>query len=496
MTNYEVRDIALAPEGHKKIAWVKTHMPLLSSLESEFAKTKPFEGIKISLSIHMEAKTAYLCKVLAAGGARLSATGSNVLSTQDDVAAALAEDGISVFAYHGATAEEYNRHIKMCLEHKPNIVIDDGGDLVGMLHGKRPDLAEEVWGGCEETTTGIIRLKAMEKEGVLRFPMIAVNDADCKHLFDNRYGTGQSVWDSILRNTNLIVAGKEVVVAGYGWCGRGIAMRAAALGARVIVTEVDPVKAMEAHMDGYDIMPMTKAAERGDIFVCATGCSHVIDERHFEKLKDGAILTNAGHFNVEVDMASLEELVQKEGQAPATPGTTVSGPRKYEARKNIDAYVMPWGKTIYVIGEGKLVNIAAADGHPAEIMDLSFAVQSMSALYIKEHHWELRQPGQSGELGKLGQTDQSDQPGQAGQPGQVGQASQPSQPGQLGQSIQPIGGAEGAQQKVVNEPGCGRVVDVSAEIDDKIARQMLAAWGAEIDSLTEEQEKYLHSWQA
>ena len=259
MPEYEIRDIALAPSGHTKIRWVKNNMPLLAGLEEKFLKEKPFEGVKISLSVHLEAKTAYLCMVLAAGGARMYVTGSNVLSTQDDVAAALADSGLSVFAYHGATQEEYDRHIEMCLSCRPNIIIDDGGDLVSFLHTKRPDLAEEVRGGCEETTTGVIRLKAMEKEGILKFPMVAVNDADCKHLFDNRYGTGQSVWDSIMRNTNLIVASKTVVVAGYGWCSRGIAMRAAALGAKVIVTEIDPVKAIEAKMDGYDVMTMEKA---------------------------------------------------------------------------------------------------------------------------------------------------------------------------------------------------------------------------------------------
>ena len=300
MNKYEVKDMALAPSGHRKIEWVKANMPLLSALEKEFEVTKPFEGIKISLSIHMEAKTAYLCKVLAAGGAILSATGSNVLSTQDDVAAALADDGISIFAIHGADQETYNRHIEMCLEQKSNIIIDDGGDLVSMLHNERPDLAEEVWGGCEETTTGIIRLRAMEKEGALKFPMVAVNDADCKHLFDNRYGTGQSVWDSIMRNTNLIVAGKTVVVAGYGWCSRGIAMRAASLGAQVIVTEIDPVKAMEAKMDGHSVMTMGQAAPLGDIFVTATGCAGTIRMEHMEKMKNMAILANAGHFNVEI----------------------------------------------------------------------------------------------------------------------------------------------------------------------------------------------------
>ena len=249
MERYEIRDIALAPSGHTKIEWFRHNMPLLAGLEEEFRIEKPFQGLRISLSVHLEAKTAYLCLVLAAGGAQMAVTGSNSLSTQDDVAAALVEDGLSVFAIHGATPEEYAHHIEMCLSHKPHIIIDDGGDLVSMLHKERPDLAENVLGGCEETTTGVIRLKAMEKEGVLKFPMVAVNDADCKHLFDNRYGTGQSVWDSIMRNTNLIVASKTVVVVGYGWCSRGIAMRAAALGARVIVTEIDPVKAIEARAD-------------------------------------------------------------------------------------------------------------------------------------------------------------------------------------------------------------------------------------------------------
>lgn len=414
MKKYEVKDINLAPSGHRKIEWVKANMPLLSSLEKEFEQTKPFEGIKISLSIHMEAKTAYLCKVLAAGGAILSATGSNVLSTQDDVAAALADDGINIYAVHGADQETYDRHIEMCLEQKSNIIIDDGGDLVSMLHNQRPDLAEEVWGGCEETTTGIIRLRAMEKEGALRFPMVAVNDADCKHLFDNRYGTGQSVWDSIMRNTNLIIAGKTVVVAGYGWCSRGIAVRAASLGAQVIVTEIDPVKAMEAKMDGHSVMTMEQASSLGDIFVTATGCAGTIRMEHMEKMKDMAILANAGHFNVEIDMNALEE-------------QSVS---KKEMRNNIMGYTLKNGKTINVIAEGRLVNIAAADGHPAEIMDLSFAVQAMSAMYIKENYKNLE----------------------------------------------------------------NRVIDVSSEIDDVIARRKLAAWGIEIDTLTKEQEKYLNSW--
>ncbi len=414
MKQYDIRDIGLAPAGHTKIEWVRHNMPLLADLEEEFRRDRPFEGVKISLSVHLEAKTARLCLALAAGGAQMFVTGSNVLSTQDDVAAALAEEGLSVFAYHGATQEEYDRHIEMCLSCRPNIIIDDGGDLVGMLHTGRPDLAEEVWGGCEETTTGIIRLKAMEREGILKFPMVAVNDAACKHLFDNRYGTGQSVWDSIMRNTNLIIASKTVVVVGYGWCSRGIAMRADALGARVIVTEIDPVKAIEARMDGYEVMTMAKAATLGDIFVSATGCCKTITVEHMMTMKDRAILTNAGHFNCEIDMDALEQAAVE----------------KKKTRNNIMGYRLPNGKWINVIAEGRLVNIAAADGHPAEIMDMSFAVQALSALYIREHHEELRK----------------------------------------------------------------RVVDVSAEIDDRVARRRLAAWGIEIDRLTDEQEAYLNSW--
>jgi adenosylhomocysteinase len=414
MKQNEIRDLGLAPSGRQKIEWVKNNMPILNGLEAQFSKEKPFQGVKISLSVHLEAKTAYLCEVLAAGGADMAVTGSNILSTQDDVAAALAATGMKVYAYHGATLEEYNRHIEMTLSHKPNIIIDDGGDLVGLIHNGRSDLGEEVWGGCEETTTGVIRLKAMEKEGILKFPMVAVNDAQCKHLFDNRYGTGQSVWDSIMRNTNLIVAGKTVVVAGYGWCSKGIAMRAASLGAKVIVTEIDPVKAIEARMDSFDVMTMKQAAPLGDIFVSATGCEHTITVEHMLTMKDRAILTNAGHFNVEVDMAGLEKAAVE----------------KKETRKNIMGYKLTNGKWVNVIGEGRLVNIAAADGHPAEIMDMSFAVQCLSALYI---------------LNNRGKLDK-------------------------------------------------KVIDVSAEIDDVVARRKLEAWGIEIDRLTPEQEKYLNSW--
>ncbi len=414
MKNHEIRDLQLAPSGRQKIDWVRNNMPLLRGFEEEFSQSKPFAGIKISLSVHLEAKTAYLCEVLAAGGADMSVTGSNVLSTQDDVAAALVERGMKVFAYHGATQEEYDRHIEMALEHKPNIIIDDGGDLVGLIHNQRPDLGEEVWGGCEETTTGVIRLKAMEREGILKFPMVAVNDAQCKHLFDNRYGTGQSVWDSIMRNTNLIIASKTVVVAGYGWCSRGIAMRASALGAKVIVTEINPVKAIEARMDGYDVMTMKDAAPLGDIFVAATGCENVITVAHMLTMKEGAILTNAGHFNTEVDMKSLEEHAKD----------------KKEARKNVMGYLLENGKWVHVIAEGRLVNIAAADGHPAEIMDMSFAVQALSALYIKENKGKLT----------------------------------------------------------------NKVIDVSDEIDQVVAQKKLEAWGIAIDKLTPEQEVYLNSW--
>ena len=415
MKPYEIRDISLAPSGAQKIEWVRHNMPLLNKLEEEFKAGRPFDGVKISLSIHLEAKTAYLALVLAAGGAQMAVTGSNVLSTQDDIAAALVEKGISVYAYHAATKEEYDRHIEMTLEQKPNIIIDDGGDLVGMLHTKRPDLAEEVWGGCEETTTGVIRLKAMERDGVLKFPMVAVNDAKCKHFFDNRYGTGQSVWDSIMRNTNLIVASKTVVVVGYGWCGRGIAMRASALGGSVIVTEVDPVKAIEAKMDGYRVMTMKEAAPLGDIFISATGCCKTITVEHMLTMKDRAILTNAGHFNCEVDMDELE----------------AAAVEKKETRANIMGYKLENGRWVNVIAEGRLVNIAAADGHPAEVMDMSFAVQALSALYVKEHHAELPKA----------------------------------------------------------------VIDVSSEIDDVVARRRLEAWGITIDELTDEQKAYLNSWE-
>lgn len=411
--NSEIRDIALAPSGHKKIEWVRRNMPLLRGLEKEFTKEKPFAGKRIALSIHLEAKTAYLCKVLAAGGADMKITGSNPLSTQDDIAAALVEDGLEVHAWYDATAEEYEEHIAHVLEQDCNIIIDDGGDLVNMLHTRFPEKIAHVIGGCEETTTGILRLIAMDKAGELQFPMVLVNNADCKHFFDNRYGTGQSVMDGIMRTTNLIIAGKVVVVAGYGWCGKGVSMRAKGMGARVIVTEVDPVKGIEAVMDGFEVMPMKEAAKYGDLFVTVTGCSGVIDEEDFAQMKDGAILCNAGHFDVEVDVAKLEQIARK----------------KEEQRKNIMGYLLPGDRWVYVLGEGRLVNLACGDGHPAEIMDMSFAIQALSAKYLAEHAGELTE----------------------------------------------------------------KLIVVPREIDMEVARRKLAYLGKSIDVLTPEQEKYLNS---
>ena len=406
-----IRDIAMAPSGEMKIKWVERNMPVLRGIGEEFTRTRPFAGMKIALSVHLEAKTAYLCRVLEMGGAEMYVTGSNPLSTQDDVAAALTAGGMQVFAEYGCTMEQYNENLCRVLEAAPNIIIDDGGDLVHLMHTKYTSLIPQVIGGCEETTTGIHRLRAMDKAGELRFPMVMVNDADCKHMFDNRYGTGQSVWDGIMRTTNLIVASKRVVVSGYGWCGKGVSLRAKGMGAKVIVTETDPVRALEAVMDGYEVMPMRDAAKIGDIFVTVTGCSHVITKEHFETMKDGAILSNAGHFDVEVDMAGLEALAVE----------------KYEARHNIQAYVLPNGKTLFTIAEGRLVNLAAADGHPAEIMDMSFAIQALSAEYLVRRKAELK-------------------------------------------------------------PG---VIPVPRELDEAVARRKLAAMGVEIDTLSAAQAEYL-----
>jgi len=369
----EIFDIVLAPEGERKIEWVRRNMPILRGIEEDFSQSRPFLGLNVALSVHLEAKTAYLCRVLAIGGANMYVTGSNPLSTQDDVAAALAAGCIEVHAVHGASPEDYRRHLEAVLEPGPNIIIDDGGELTELMHTKYAALIPGVYGGCEETTTGINRLRKMHRAGTLRYPMMMVNDADCKHLFDNRYGTGQSVWDGIMRTTNLIVAGKLVVISGYGWCGKGVAMRAKGLGARVIITETDPINALEAVMDGFDVMPMALAAEAGDIFITVTGCRDVITEEHFLRMKDGAVLSNAGHFNVELDMAALERISLQ----------------KYEARHNIQAYELSNGRTIFTIAEGRLVNLAAADGHPAEIMDMSFAIQALSAEYLVKNRGKL-----------------------------------------------------------------------------------------------------------
>ena len=364
--NHRIRDLSLYPSGLDKIEWVKRNMAVLNGIEQQFIKEQPFKGMRIALSVHLEAKTAYLCEVLKAGGAEMYVTGSNPLSTQDDVAAALVHEGISVFAEHGASPSEYDACLADVLACGPQIIIDDGGDLVAMLHTKLPHLIPNVLGGCEETTTGVHRLLSMQHDGALRFPMFDVNDAQCKHLFDNRYGTGQSVFDGIDRTTNLIVAGKTVVVAGYGWCGKGTAMRAKGLGARVIVTEIDPVKAIEAVMDGFTVMPMDEAAKLGDVFVTVTGMRDVITERHMMQMKNGALLSNAGHFDVEIDVKRLKEIA-----ADTRP-----------MKPNIMGYRLSNGKWLYLLAEGRLVNLASGDGHPAEIMDMSFAIQALCAREI------------------------------------------------------------------------------------------------------------------
>lgn len=373
--NSMIKDIALAPTGHQKIAWVKEHMPLLNILNERYAEKKIFDGLNMVVTIHLEAKTAYLAQTLKNCGANVVVTGSNPLSTQDDVAAALADSGITVFATHACSQEEYDLYLSKALDTKPSLIIDDGGDLVNMLHSTRRELIPNLIGGSEETTTGVHRLKALNEAGKLAFPMIAVNDAYCKYLFDNRYGTGQSSWDGIMRTTNLAVAGKTVVVAGYGWCGKGVAMRAKGLGANVIVTEIDPIKGIEAVFDGFRVMPMREAAKYGDFFVTVTGCKDVITEEHFPLMKDGAVLANAGHFDVEINVKDLEAMTVE----PA-----------YEVRKNITTYTMPDGKKINLLGEGRLVNLACGDGHPVEVMDLSFAMQFLAMKYLLEHKGELQ----------------------------------------------------------------------------------------------------------
>lgn len=370
---YDIKDINLAASGQEKIDWAYRNMPVLRAIEKELIDEQPFKGMKISVSVHVEAKTACLARALARGGADVALTGCNPLSTQDDVAAALAASGMHVYTIHGDNEEDYIKHLKMALDFGPDIVIDDGGDFAMLLHSDMKHLVPNILGGCEETTTGVHRLEILKKDGKLSYPVIAVNDARCKHLFDNRFGTGQSVWTAIMATTNLVVAGKTVVVAGYGMCGRGVAMRAKGLGAKVIVTEIDSVKACEAIMEGYEVMTMDDAAKVGDFFVTVTGCEDVIVGRHFEKMKDGAVCCNAGHFDCEVNVKELREM-------------SVSSK---ELRNNIIGYELPNGKTIAVIAEGRLVNLAAGDGHPVEIMDMSFALQAQSARYIASQKEKL-----------------------------------------------------------------------------------------------------------
>ena len=408
----KIKDIALAPSGHDKINWVKNFMPVMNAIEKEYSVTKPFAGKRMVMTMHLEAKTAYLALVLQAVGAEVIATASNPLSTQDDVCAALVEGGVTVFAHHGCTMEEYDAYIDMALDCQPDIIMDDGGDLIYRLHNERRELLPKIIGGSEETTTGVIRDRALEAAGKLEFPMLAANDAYCKYLFDNRYGTGQSTWEGIMRATNLVIAGKTVVIAGYGWCGKGGAMRAKGLGANVIITEVDPIKAIEAVFDGFRVMPMDEAAKVGDIFLTLTGDKDILRKWHYESMKDGAVMANSGHFDLEINIPELEEV--SESRTQVKPG--------------IEEFKFANGKKLYLLGEGRLVNLACGDGHPAEIMDLSWGVQFFSALHIVENHDKLE----------------------------------------------------------------NKVYVLPEEVNAKIARIKLAAMGIEIDELTPEQYAYLH----
>ena len=407
-----IKDITLAPSGHDKINWVKNFMPVMKAIDEEYSVSKPFAGKRMVMTMHLEAKTAYLALVLQNAGAEVIATASNPLSTQDDVCAALVEGGVTVFAHHGCTMEEYDKYIDMALDTEPDIIMDDGGDLIYRIHNERRELLPKIIGGSEETTTGVIRDKALEAAGKLEFPMMAANDAYCKYLFDNRYGTGQSTWEGIMRATNLVIAGKTVVIAGYGWCGKGGAMRAKGLGANVIITEVDPVKAIEAVFDGFRVMPMDEAAKIGDVFLTLTGDKDILRERHFASMKDGAVMANSGPFDVEINIPELESM-------------TVS---RRPVREGIEEFKFENGKKLYLLGEGRLVNLACGDGHPAEIMDLSWGVQFFSALYMIENHDKLE----------------------------------------------------------------NKVYVLPAEVDEKIARIKLKAMGVEIDTLTPEQYAYLH----
>ncbi len=414
--SYDIKDISLADQGRARIEWAAQEMPVLNQILEQFEQERPLDGVRISACLHVTTETANLMRVLSRGGADVVLCASNPLSTQDDVAAALvAYEEIPVFAIKGEDRETYYRHLRAAIEHAPHITMDDGCDLVSTLHKERRDLLSNVIGGTEETTTGVIRLRAMAAEGALAYPVIAVNDALTKHLFDNRYGTGQSTIDGILRATNILLAGKTFVVAGYGWCGRGLARRAAGMGANVIVTEVDPLRALEAVMDGYRVMPMSEAAREGDIFVTVTGDIHVIDRQHFEVMKDGAIVANSGHFNVEINIDALEEMAVE----------------KWRPRPFVDQYVLADGRRINLLGEGRLINLAAAEGHPSAVMDMSFANQAFSVRYLLENQGKLE----------------------------------------------------------------NRVYPVPQEIDRQIAALKLRSMGIAIDTLTPEQEKYLASWE-
>ncbi len=414
MENFQVKDIKLAPQGHLQIEWAAKHMPVLNVIKQRFEKEQPLKGQTIAACLHVTKETAVLIKVLIAGGAEVALCGSNPLSTQDDVAAGLADSGVHVFAWRGQNTEDYYKCMEKVLDYKPTITMDDGADVVGMLHSKRQNQINDIKGGTEETTTGVVRLKAMEQDGSLKYPIVAVNDAFTKYLFDNRYGTGQSTIDGILRATSVLLAGKNFVVGGYGWCSRGIAMRAQGLGANVIVTEVQPTRALEAVMNGLRVMPMSEAAPIGDIFATATGDIHVIRKEHMEKMKDGAIICNSGHFNVEINVPELELLAKS----------------KRTMRPNMEEYTLKDGKHLYLLAEGRLVNLAAAEGHPSEVMDMSFANQALCSEFI----------------------------------------------------------AKSAKLET-------KVYTVPKEIDEKIAELKLKSMGVEIDELTEEQKKYLSTWE-
>ena len=369
---YDVKDINLADKGRLKIEWAEAHMPVLMEIRREFERTKPLKNVRIGFALHVTKETGVLVKTLIAGGARVAISGCNPLSTQDDVAAALARDGIRVYAWRGESRDEYYQNINKVLDFEPEITIDDGGDLVFTIHKERQELIENIRGGCEETTTGIIRLRAMDKDRALKYPVMNVNDARTKHFFDNRYGTGQSTIDGILRATNVLIAGKNFVVAGYGFCGKGISLRARGMGANVIVTEVNPTRALEAVMDGFRVMPLREAARIGDIFVTATGDIDVLRKEHFELMKNNAILANSGHFNVEINITELE-------------GLSIE---KRKIRENVEKYKLKNGRSLYLLAEGRLVNLAAAEGHPSEVMDMSFANQALAVKYLLENRLE------------------------------------------------------------------------------------------------------------